>query len=135
MWKPKLQLNPGLIYNYSSNKLNVSANIDFLNEELRDLDSIRLEAIDKYYYTNRLNAGIASAINAGKNSTINITGGYSYYNRRKNTYVVNLVNLDKSLSDFQDLHDSTNFHLFYQKGYYSLKLKKNRFFNRLRSSI
>lgn len=125
IWKPKLQYNPGITWLYNDDKVKLSSSVDFLHEELRDKDSVRFdESVDRYYYTQRLNSSINSEIKSGTNSKLIFTGGYSFYNKIKNSYVVNLTTLSKKLVEDASLHDSTFFNLLYHRGSYILERKK-----------
>jgi outer membrane receptor for ferrienterochelin and colicins len=50
---------------------------------------------------------------------LNLQAGYSFHGKQKVTYLNDLVNLSKSISQNPDLHDTTNFHLFSARGFIS----------------
>lgn len=124
IWKPKLQYIMGLGYQYRRNKLRATLNSDYMNEELRDpgaltLDNLYEKALDGYHYTTRLNnrAGMVNTFN--DDFVLNLQAGYSFYKKRKITYLNDLVNLRKSIAGYADLHDTTTFQMFTARGFVS----------------
>ena len=123
-WKPKLQYMAGLGYQYNFRELKVKVNSDYLIEELRDPDSLSLanlyeKALDGHHFTTRWN-NRASVVNTFTDDfVLNLQAGYSYYRKKKITYVNDLVNLKKSISQNPDLHDTTVFHMASARGFVS----------------
>jgi outer membrane receptor for ferrienterochelin and colicins len=114
-WKPKLQYVSGGSYRYATPKLVITYNTDFLHEELRDEGALTLEnlyekAIDAYHFTNRWNNRLS--LNR-KYASLNLDfqAGYSFYQKRKISYLNDLVLLKKTVSDNRELHDTTTFHM------------------------
>ncbi|MFO7656796.1 MAG: TonB-dependent receptor [Bacteroidales bacterium] len=128
VWKPKLQYMPGVNYAYSGNKLRADVVIDFLHEELRDKDSLSAanlfeEADDRYYFTKRLNTGLNLVYRLAPDSKITAQTGFSMYNRIKNSYHINLVNLEKNLIADSSMHDTTQFRMISERITWSGNLK------------
>ncbi len=124
-WKPKLQYATGGSYRYSTAKLNITFHTDYLHEELRDEGALTLEnlyekAIDAYHFTNRWNNRIS--VNREFSSfMLNFQAGYSYYQKRKISYLNDLVLLEKTISDNDELHDTTTFHMISARAFISGK--------------
>ena len=77
-------------------------NTDYLHEELRDLgtpspDGETISALDGYHYTTRLNNRANFSNTFNDDFVLNLQAGYSYYQKRKITYVNDLVNLEKTI--------------------------------------
>jgi outer membrane receptor for ferrienterochelin and colicins len=129
IWKPKLQYIAGGTYRFKSEKVSLHYTTDFLDEELRDLGPLTLEnlyekALDGYHYTTRWNNSLNIIGKIGTNLALNIQSGYSYYQKRKVTYLNDLVHLEKIIADNPLLQDTTRFHLFTERGYLSGSYEK-----------
>jgi outer membrane receptor for ferrienterochelin and colicins len=129
IWKPKLQYVAWGAYNYQTAKLKLHFTSNFLNEQLRDLGPLTLEnlyekALDGYHYTTRLNNSLNLTNQMGKHLLLNIQTGYSYYQKRKITYLNDLVNLTKTVADNPLLQDTTRFHEFTNRSYISGSYEK-----------
>ena len=116
IWKPKLQYLGGAAYSYHSKRTTVRYHTDLLAEELRDQDSLSLEnlyerALDAYHYTRRWNNSLHVNHIFQKDLLVDLQAGYSYYRKRKITYLNDLVNLEKTIAENPSLHDTTLFHL------------------------
>lgn len=123
-WKPKRQYTSGISYHYRKKNLKFSFNTDFLHEELRDPGALTLanlyeKALDGYHYTQRLNSRMNFTRILHDNFVINLQTGYSYFNKRRITYLNDLVNLQKTISPDRALHDTTTFHLVTARGFAS----------------
>jgi outer membrane receptor for ferrienterochelin and colicins len=124
IWKPKLQYLTGFGYQFHRKKLKAALYSDLLYEELRDLGPLTLDnlyekALDGYHYTTRWN-NRANLVNTFHDSfMLNLQAGYSYYNKRKITYLNDLVNLKKKIASDGDLHDTTTFQMISARGFIS----------------
>jgi len=123
-WKPKLQYQAGLGYQYHKNQLKTSIYSDFLNEELHDpgaltMDNLFEKALDGYHFTTRWNSR-ANLTNVFNNDfVLNLQAGHSYYQKRKITYLNDLVNLRKTKANDPDFHDTTTFQMISARGFVS----------------
>ena len=129
IWKPKLQYMAGASYSYRHKQFSLQFQTDYLNEELRDQDSLSLEnlyekALDAYHFTTRWNNRFNLVNQYHENFILNLQAGYSYYEKRKITYLNDLVNLVKTPAENPDLHDTTLFHLASARGFVSNKTGK-----------
>lgn len=124
IWKPKVQYIAGASYGYKSEQLKIQYHTDLMIEELRDKDSLSLEnlyekALDSYHYTNRWNNRFSLNNIYHEDFILNFQAGYSYYQKRKITYLNDLVNLEKNEVENPSLHDTTSFHLISSKAFIS----------------
>lgn len=124
IWKPKLQYMGGFGYQYHKKSFRVIYNTDYLHEELRDLgnpapDSATISALDGYHYTTRWNNRANFSNTFNDDFVLNLQAGYSYYQKRKITYVNDLVNLEKTIHNSPDMNDTTTFQLFSARGFVS----------------
>ena len=62
-----------------------------------------------------------------KKSYLDFTFGYSYYKRRRNIYYKDLTTLESFLTDGNNDQDTTIYNNFLFRGYYSNKVKKDKF--------
>jgi outer membrane receptor for ferrienterochelin and colicins len=123
-WKPKLQYMAGATYQYRKNRLKATLNSDFLHEELRDPGALTLanlyeKALDGYHYTTRWNNRLNLLNKYNDDFVVNLQAGYSYYKKRKITYLNDLVNLRKNIAGDADLHDTTVFQMLSARGFVS----------------
>lgn len=129
IWKPKLQYLAGGSYQYKHKNFNLKYNTDYLYEELRDLGPLELEnlyekAIDSYHYTQRWNNRLNTSNTFSDDFILNMQAGYSYYGKRKISYINDLVNLQKTIAENPDLHDTTTFNQVSLRGFVSNKSGK-----------
>jgi len=123
-WPPKLQYTSGITYKYRKENLRIGVNSDYLNEELRDPGALTLanlyeKALDGYHFTTRWNNRINLTNTFHDNFVLNLQAGYSYYKKRRITYLNDLVNSRKTVSLDGTLHDTTLFHLISARGFAS----------------
>jgi outer membrane receptor for ferrienterochelin and colicins len=123
-WKPKLQYLAGLGYLYRHNNLRATVNSDFMYEELRDPGALTLEnlyekALDGYHYTTRWNNRANLANTFHDDFVLNLQAGYSYYQKKKITYLNDLVNLEKTVAEDPEMHDTTTFQMVSARGFVS----------------
>ena len=123
-WKPKLQYMAGLGYQFHKGNYKTTINSDFMQEELRDPGALTLanlyeKALDGYHFTTRWNNRINVTNTFNDDFVLNLQMGYSYYQKRKITYLNDLVNLKKTIADDPELHDTTTFQMFTARGFMS----------------
>lgn len=131
IWKPKLQYLAGGSYAYRNKAFRINYITDYLYEELRDPGELTLEnlyesTLDGYHYTNRWNNSLHIINVFNDDLVMNLQGGYSYYKKRKLTYINDLVNLEKTLAQNPDLHDTIQFHLVSARAFVS-NISGNKF--------
>ncbi len=112
-WKPKMQYQAGVKWIVPIKNITLTPYVDYFYEKIHNKGLPRApqfnSAFDDYYYTNRLNQGIQ--INAPLNDKFKLQGviAYNYYERIKNTYIVNLNTLDRQLTTTAGDQDTTRF--------------------------
>ena len=123
-WKPKLQYMAGAGYQFRKGKYKTTINSDYLHEELHDpgaltLDNLYEKALDGYHFTTRWNNRINMMNTLNDDFVLNMQAGYSYYQKRKITYLNDLVNLEKTIAADPELHDTTTFQMVSARGFVS----------------
>ncbi|MEN8927234.1 MAG: TonB-dependent receptor, partial [Flavobacteriales bacterium] len=122
-WKPKEQWFGGLKYNTTIKKVNLQATTDFFREKLEARGEPRNPyqetAFDDYYTTLRSSSGLNLDFKANKNATVNILGGYNYFQRIKNRYLKDLVNIKYTEVEGGNAQDTIQFDLIFSRGTYS----------------
>ena len=134
LWNPKLQYTTGLTYFLDKPRLKLNMASDYFSEELRDYGAKTLDlitdnaanstyltysALDSYYFTYRHNDRVGLTYKLNDNTNFTFDGGYSFYRKKKFTYLNNLVYLHKWLSDNPELQDTTTFQAFSGRGSFS----------------
>ena len=123
-WKPKVQYLAGVGYQFRKGNYKTTINSDYMFEELRDPGALTLanlyeKALDGYHYTTRWNNRLNVINTFSDDFVINLQAGYSYYQKRKITYLNDLVNLKKTIADDPEMHDTTTFHMVSARGFVS----------------
>ena len=129
-WKPKEQIFGGVKYNTTIKKVNVQLTSDLFKEKLISRGTPRKPyeetAFDDYYTTHRISSGLNLDFKANKNATVNVLGGYNFYQRIKNRYLKDLVNLDNQKVEGNNNQDTTKFDLIFSRGTYSFAKDSNK---------
>lgn len=123
-WKPKRQYQSSVHYKFKKSGFVVNAQSDFLHEELRDhgplvSDYLYEKALDGYHFTKRSNSRINLTRQFSDDFTLNLQAGYSYYQKEKQTWLNDLVHLEKVLAENANLHDTTRFSMLTTRGFVS----------------
>ncbi len=123
-WKPKLQYMGGFGYHFNKGKIKLTTNTDYLHEELRDAGSLTIDnlfekALDGYHFTTRWNSLANFTGTFDDDFVLNLQAGYSWYEKKKQTYLNDLVNLKKTLVSDPDFHDTTTFQMVSARGFVS----------------
>jgi len=124
VFKPRLQYIAGGSWMYQHKDLKIQWESDIMNEQLRDLDSLRLDylyekALDAYHFTTRWNNRLNLINKYHDDFVVNVQAGYSYYRKKKITYLNDLVNLVKNPVEGTELHDTATFHLINTRAFVS----------------
>ncbi|HEX2395043.1 MAG TPA: TonB-dependent receptor, partial [Bacteroidales bacterium] len=123
-WKPKLQYITGAGYMYKKPDFKINLNTDYMNEELRDKGALTQanlyeKALDAYHFTERWNNRLNLIFTNSDDFVLNLQAGYSFYKKKKVTYLNDLVNLKKEIAVDKDLHDTTVFKMLSARGFVS----------------
>lgn len=112
-WDPKEQYFSELNYTYRFSESSIKYSGKYFYEYILNRGTPRppyLEtAFDDNYKTFRISNSIFYNSKIGKNHFLDLTGSYSNFLRRKNTYFKNLVTLDEKLTNDPDDHDTSGF--------------------------
>lgn len=122
-WKPKEQYNAGGTYYYNSEKTKFRLKSDFFNERLLDRNEpfppYFEKANDTWYKTIRFNNSAEITNKIGEQSGINILMAYSFYERQKQKYLIDLTDLSKTLTTSSADHDTSSFNAYMARGTYN----------------
>ena len=114
-YKPKEQYNADANYTFGTVKFKIKYKIDFFKEKLLDrsdlfgLQHYSIKGLDTWFYTIRTNNNLQINHKLTENSNYNFLAAYSYYNRKKHTYIKDMTNLETQLTTGSTDHDTTKF--------------------------
>ena len=121
-WKPKEQYFGTFKYSSQFKKVNYNLTSDFFQEKLTSRGETRAPyhetAFDDYFYTTRSSNSLNLNYKS-KNWYTEILGGYNYYNRIKNKYLKDLVNVEYTFVENPANQDTTIFDLVFSRGTFS----------------
>ena len=115
-WKPKEQYLATAKITQQFNGLHLTLQSDYMhNKVINKSAEVRgmpysATTFDEYENTTRFNNQLFADFNLNQDYSINLTGAYSFYESRKNTYFKNLVDLSQILSPDSADHDTTRFY-------------------------
>lgn len=130
-WKPKRQYNADGSLQYAHKELKARLSASYFNELLMDKGSL-LEpyyetAFDNHFKTNRLTTNMDLNTRLFKDRYLNVIASYSYYDRVKNNYSVDLTTLDKLLTLSPEDQDTTKFNQYLLRAEFSKSTDKSPF--------
>jgi outer membrane receptor for ferrienterochelin and colicins len=115
-WKPKEQYNADLYYMYTHDRARIKYDLSYMHERLWDkgnlLEPLYYTAFDSWFYSTRFNNRLDYSRSLRNGLSIKMLASYSYYQRRKQTYLKDLSTLDQVLSPNASDHDTTDFNAF-----------------------
>jgi outer membrane receptor for ferrienterochelin and colicins len=119
-WKPKIQYFADLNYQFNIDriKFNYSGNYftEFILNRGRPLNPYFETAFDDKYNTNRVSNALNLSFLTNNQLSTNLLVSYSNYQRTKNTYYRDLINLKEVLTENNGDQDTTKFNLFAARG-------------------
>jgi len=128
-WKPKRQYNVDGYYIYSNPKFKLKLSSLFFHEHIQDKNKSQAPyyetAFYKYYFTKRWTNKVEVTNKLKNNKFLSIVGAYSTYNWVKNTYLMDLTTLNKTLTTNIDDHDTTRMNSVLLRGTYSKDNKES----------
>lgn len=125
LWKPKLQYIGDLYYTYSLNKkIELGYYGSLLNEKITNKGTPIISpyegyAFDEYYKTTRFIHSITGTYTINEKSNLTFLNSYTYYQRNKNRYKKDLVNLTQIPTTNTGDQDSSQFNTFNFRGVYA----------------
>ncbi len=112
-WKPKRQYNADAAVQYSMKGMKTGISASYFNELLVDKGNLIKPyyetAFDNEFITNRLTTNYDLNKELYKDRFLTVLASYSFYNRVKNTYFVDLTTLDKNLTSNKADQDTSKF--------------------------
>ena len=112
-WKPKEQYFGRIQLNYITKKLELTPFIDHYQEKITNRGYPKspyfITAFDDFYFTNRTNTGLNGNLELNNRRRVNITLGYNYFKRIKNTYFKDLTTLESVLTGNESDQDTSIF--------------------------
>ena len=130
-WKPKEQYNAGGTYYFNAEKTKFRLKSDFFRERLLDRNNpfppYFEKANDTWYKTFRFNNSAEITREIGDHSGFNLLAAYSFYERQKQKYLVDLTDLSKTLTTSTADHDTSSFNAFMARGTYSFTPENDAF--------
>jgi outer membrane receptor for ferrienterochelin and colicins len=118
-WKPKEQYFGTGNYSYAFKKINVGIKSAYFQEKIINRGMPRKPynevAFDDYYYTKRIDNAVYAVGKLSKYWNLNLTAGYNYYKRTKQTYYKDLTTLEQITTANTD-QDTSVFGLLMSRG-------------------
>jgi outer membrane receptor for ferrienterochelin and colicins len=115
-WKPKEQYNVDSYYAYTTEKSKLKFQTSVMNERLLDkgdqISPIYRFADDSWFKTLRLTNRLEYNYKIGSNYYLNMLGSFSYFNRRKYTYMKDFTENTSILVNDWESNDTTIFKAF-----------------------
>lgn len=130
LWKPKTQYIGDVNYTFSpTSKIKLNYFASYLNETITNLGAPIINAFegygfDEYYRTQRLLQSLNTEIKLGKKVQFNTNNSYTIYQRIKNRYKKNLVDLSQFETAGIGDQDTSLFNTLNLRGILSIRGKK-----------
>ena len=122
-WKPKRQYNADASLGYEHKDLKARFTTSFFNELLIDkgntIKPYFETAFDNHFTTNRVTTKLDFSKMLFTNRYLNVLASYSYFNRLKNTYFIDLTTLDKNLTTNLADQDTSTFNQWLMRAEFS----------------
>ncbi len=123
-WNPKIQYFGNFKLGHDFKNVKVRYSLQYFNEYILNRGEPWLpykeQALDDEYRTNRLTNSLFLNATVGNYKYWNTLFDFSYYNRKKNTYYMDLTTLDKVISGNPEDHDTTTFDNYLIRSTYSM---------------
>lgn len=130
-WKPKRQYNADAALNYTGKDIKIRFSGAYFNEMLKDkgdlLKPYYETAFDSDFKTNRFTAKADAQARVFKDRYLNVLASYSFYNRIKNTYFIDLTTLDKTLTANNYDQDTSKFGQYLLRAEFSKSTVNGKF--------
>jgi outer membrane receptor for ferrienterochelin and colicins len=115
-WKPKIQYFADLNYQFSFDKVKLTYTSSYFTEFILNRGKPLLpyleNAFDDKYTTNRFSNALNTSFSTKNQLMANLLVSYSTYQRAKNTYFRDLVNVKELMTENKGDQDTTQFNLF-----------------------
>lgn len=115
-WKPREQHFGSVQLNWSSKTIDVGYQLRYFDETITNRGAPRApyqeSAFDDRYATTRLDHGLNFSGQIGPRFRLNGVAGFNRYERRKNSWITNLTNLEETRSEAEGSQDTAQFDLW-----------------------
>lgn len=123
-WKPREQYFGDIQLTYKFKKQSHRIYSQGFNETITSrnnpsISAYSVTAFDDYFITNRWNNSLYSDFYFNNKASLNLINSYSTYERKKNSYIKDLVTGDEQLTPNPEDHDTTTFNLLLFRGTYT----------------
>jgi outer membrane receptor for ferrienterochelin and colicins len=123
-WKPREQYFGDIQLTYKFKKQSHRLYTQGFNETITSRNNPNITAytvtgFDDYFITNRWNYSLYSDFYFNNKACLNLINSFSTYERRKNSYIKNLVTGTEQLTPNPEDHDTTTFDLLLMRGTYT----------------
>lgn len=122
-WKPKRQYFLDGYYLYGKEAYKMKLSSSYFNEKLQSKGNLLLPyyetAFDSYFYTIRSTSKVEASTRWKNHRFFSFVGAYSYYQRQKQTYFIDLTTLEQNLTSNPEDQDTTKFHNILARGTFS----------------
>lgn len=120
LWNPKIQWFGGWGYRFKGENVLLDYTGRLMHEKVINRGMprppLQIAAFDDYYRTMRVGQRLNFQYSLKNDYRVSLTGGYSGYFRRKNTFVRDLTTITDVLSGNQFDHDTSQYHSFIARG-------------------
>lgn len=132
LWRPKEQYFTNIYYNFNLGKTANRISANYYREFLLSKGSpivtpFDAKGIDDHFITNRSQITWQVDRKLGKTGALVFLNSYSFYQRKRNEYVKDLVTGDQALSANMENQDTTRFALLQLRGNYIRQNKKGNY--------
>ncbi len=122
-WNPKEQYFADLKAEYSFDNHEFSFSSKFFHEFILNRGDLRPPyfetAFDDKYRTSRLTNSLFYKGKIGLDKYLSVTGAYSYYSRKKNTFFKDMLTLEEKMTESPSEQDTSFFHAYMLRGVFS----------------
>jgi outer membrane receptor for ferrienterochelin and colicins len=122
-WKPKRQYFADAYYLFSEPNYKAKISGSFFDEKLQSKGNLMSPyyetAFDSYFITTRATGKIEASSRWKSDRYLSVIGSYSFYQRQKETYFVDLTTLEQTLTTNPEDQDTTRFHNVMARGTFS----------------
>lgn len=129
-WKPKRQYFTDAYYLFSELNYKAKVSGSLFNEKLQSKGNLLAPyfetAFDNYFLTSRATGKIEASSKWQSNRFLNVVGSYSYYQREKQTYFIDLTTLGKARTSNTEDQDTTHFHNVMARGTFSKSREESK---------
>lgn len=115
-WKPREQIFGNIAFGFPFKKTTNRLQTSFFSEKMIDKGTENISpysayAFDNKYFTDRINASLNTDLKLKKFVSVQFINAFEYFNRDRNKFRKNLVNLEETITPNPEDNDTTTFYL------------------------